>query len=276
MMKLTFLGLLTALVIIPGFVSGAEIYRVQVGNFKNLKNAENQCQSLRKKIDQAELETWRIEKAGSGYAVRIGQFTQAKPALEMLSRINQTVPDAFLWTGESKEAHLVRLYEATTSKQKRESPPDVNPLQTADPLGSGESKPEIPVPIPQKTPGAELPPSGGNTAQENKNALPENLLEIRRAVLWGTILESRPLSGKSLGLSSAKEIYRVKVRLDRIEPVKGSPNLLEDEGRKEITLFSEVRQSFFLPQQKIKALVEYKGDKYKRFFWIKQVEPLKR
>jgi hypothetical protein len=190
MLKLPFFGLLTALVIIPGFVSGAETYSVQTGNFKN-----------------------------------------------------------------------------------KESPSGPSPPPSAVSSGSGKTRTETPVTIPDKTPKAEVPQPENNTLPANKNTLSEKPLEIGRAVLWGTIMESRPLSGTSLGLPSDKEVFLVKVRVARTEPVEGFPNFLPDKEREEITLFSKARQPFFIPEQKIKALVEYKGDKYKRFFWIEQVEP---
>ena len=121
----------------------------------------------------------------------------------------------------------------------------------------------------------EFSPKGKYTTQGGRNNLPENPLEIRRAILWGTVLESSPLTGNPLGLVPEKEITRVMVRVDKSEAVKGYPNLLQDKETEEIILYSETRQPFFLPGQRIRALVEYQGDKYKRFFWIKQVEPIK-
>jgi hypothetical protein len=273
MVKLTFFGLLTALVLLPGFVSGAEIYSVQIGSFKQIENAEKQCRSLQKKIDLSQKETWRIEKIGSRYAIRIGQFTQENPALELLSRVKQTVPDAILLKGASKKAKIVRLYEATAPRQRKESPSGPSPSLSAVSSGPGESRMETPVTILAPPPKSEPPPPGEKTIPGNKSTLTEKPLEIGRAMLWGTILEGSPLSGTSLGMTSDKEIFRVKVRVTRTEQVKGSPNFLPDKEREVITLFSKARQPFFIPEQKIKALVEYKGDKYKRFFWIEQVEP---
>jgi len=67
----------------------------------------------------------------------------------------------------------------------------------------------------------------------------------------------------------------VMVRVDKSEAVKGYLNFLQDKETEEIILYSETRRPFFIPAQRIRALVEYQGDKYKRFFWIKQVEPIK-
>jgi hypothetical protein len=226
-LKQTFLLLLTALMIIPGTVSGAEIFSVQVGNYQKLKNTEKQCNALRRKIDPTHLEDWRIEKNGPRYAVRVGQFNQEKQARKLLIRIKQTLPQAFLWKGDYKKSQIVRRYGPTSLREKKE--------------------PE----------------------------LPESPLEIRRAILWGTVLESSPLTGNPLGLVPEKEISRVMVRVEKSEAVKGYPNFLQDKETEEITLFSEIRRPFFIPAQRIRALVEYQGDKYKRFFWIKQAEPIK-
>jgi hypothetical protein len=121
----------------------------------------------------------------------------------------------------------------------------------------------------------ELSPKGRDTTREGKISFLESPLEIRRAILWGTVLESSPLTGNPLGLVPEKEISRVMVRVDKSEAVKGYPNFLQDKETEEIILFSEIRQPFFIPAQRIKALVEYQGDKHKRFFWIKQAEPIK-
>ena len=274
MLKLTFL-LLMALMIIPGTVFGAEIFSVQVGTYQKLKNAEKQGNTLRGKIDPTHLEDWRIEKNGPRYAVRVGQFNQEKPARKLLSTIKQIIPQAFLWKGDYKKSLIVLRYGPTSLREKKETEFTSSPSRPTYPSGSGETRQETLVTIPGKPPEAELAPNGKYSTPGGKSNLPENSLAIRRAILWGTVLESSPVAGNPLGLVPEKEITRVMVRVDRSEAVKGYPNFLQDKETEEITLFSEVRQPFFIPAQRIRALVEYQGDKYKRFFWIKQVEPIK-
>jgi len=274
-LKLTFIGLLTALVILPGSVSGAEIYSVQVGIYQKIENAENQCQALRKMIGPAHLEALRVEKKGIHYAVRIGQYDQEKPARQLLSQIKKAFPQAFLWKEEHKNAQIVRRYGPASLREKKEPEFASSPSRPTYPSGSGGTRQEPLVPIPGKPPEAEFSPKGKYTTQGGRNNLPENPLEIRRAILWGTVLESSPLTGNPLGLVPEKEITRVMVRVDKSEAVKGYPNFLQDKETEEIILYSETRQPFFLPGQRIRALVEYQGDKFKRFFWIKQVEPIK-
>jgi hypothetical protein len=208
-LKVTFIGLWTALMMLPGSVSGAGIYSVQVGIFQKIRNAENQCQVIQRMIEPAHLEALRIEKKDPHYAVRIGQFSQEKPA-----------------------------------------------------------RPEKPL-------DKELSPKGRDTIREEKTSFPESPPGTLRSILWGTVLESSPLAGNPLGLVPEKEITRVMVRVDKSEAVKGYPNFLQEKETEEIILYSETRQPFFLPAQKIRALVEYQGDKYKRFFWIKQAEMIK-
>jgi hypothetical protein len=236
-LMVTFIGLLMTLVIFPGEVSGVEIYSVQVGIYQKVRNAESQCQALRRKFEPAHLEALRIEQQGPRYAVRIGQFNQEKPARHLLSRINRDFPQAFLWKGEYNRAPWVRLCGPAPQRQNNERPST-----------SGPSRPDF---------------------------TPASPLETRRAILWGTVLESSPLTGNPLGLVPEREITRVMVRVDQSEAVKGYPNFLQDKETEEIILYAETRQPAFLPAQKIRALVEYQGDKYKRFFWIKQAEPIK-
>ena len=270
-----FIGLWTALMILPGSVYGAEIYSVQVGIYQKVKNAEHQCQAIRRRIEPPQLEALRIEKQGPHYAVRIGQFNQEKTARQLLSRITKAFPQAFLWKGEFKQAQWVRLYGPAPHRQKKETPATSGPSRSPFPSGSGEAGPEALFTIPEKPLKKNLLPEDRDTTPEGKNSFPESPLGIRRSILWGTVLESSPLTGNPLGLVPEKEITRVMVRVDKSEAVKGYPNFLQDKETEEIILYSDTRQPFFLPAQKIRALVEYQGDKYKRLFWIKQVEPIK-
>ena len=274
-MKLTVLLLLTVLMIIPGTVSGAEIFSVQVGTYQKQKNAEKQCNDLRKKIDPTHLEALRIDKNGSRYTVRVGKFNQEQPARKLLSTIKQIIPQAFLWKGDYKQSLIVRRYGPTSLLEKKEPEFTFSPSRPTYPFGSGETRQETLVTIPGKPPEAELAPKSNYSTPGGKSNLPENSLAIRRAILWGTVLESSPLAGNPLGLVPEKEVTRVMVRVDKSEAVKGHPNFLQDKETEEIVLFSEIRQPFFIPAQRIRALVEYQGDKYKRFFWIKQAEPIK-
>lgn len=267
MLKLKFFCLLTTLVFLPGTVFGAEIYSIQVGVYQDIKNAENQCQALRSKIEPSQLEALRIEKKGPQYAVRIGRFNQEKPARELLSRAKKAFPQALLWKGEYKKTQIIRLYRPTPQGQKKESPIVSSPSLSAVFPGSGEAGPKTPAPEPA--------PKGRNTSSVGINTLPENTLEMGRAMLWGTILESSPLPGNPLGLNPEKEVFRLMVRVEKSEALKGYPNFLRDKETEEIIVFSEVRPPFFIPAQRIKAVVEYRGDKYRRFFWIKQAEPIK-
>ena len=209
------------------------------------------------------------------YAVRIGQFNQEKPARKLLSTIKQTIPQAFLWKGDYKKSQIVRRYGPHLTPGEKRTRFRLQPVPANLPLRIGRDQAGNPGHYSGKT-------SGDGTFTERqichpggKNNLPESSLEIRRAILWGTVLESSPLPGNPLGLVPEKEITRVMVRVDKSEAVKGYPNFLQDKETEEIILYSEIRQPFFIPAQKIKALVEYQGDKYKRFFWIKQAEPIK-
>jgi hypothetical protein len=275
LLKVTFMGLLTALVFLPGSVFGVEIYSVQVGVFQKIKNAEDQCQALRKRIESVHLEALRIEKRGPHFAVRIGQFTQEKPARQLLSRISKAIPQAFLWKGEYNKAQWVRLYGPVPQRQKNEHPSTSGPSRSLSPSESGEPGQETLFTIPEKLLKREPSSKGRDTTREGKNGFSESSLETRRAILWGTVLESSPLAGNPLGLVPEKEITRVMVRVDKSEAAKGYPNFLQDKETEEIILFSETRQPFFRPAQKIRALVEYQGDKYKGIFWIKQAETVK-
>jgi hypothetical protein len=271
----TSLGLLISLLMIPGFVWAAEYYSIQAANFKTLLKAKQQCQILRKLIDQAGLEPWRIDKAGTRYVLRIGEFSQENQALGVLTQIKQIVPDAFLWKGKIKKQLTVVAYPVAEPRQK-ETPPIRSSLSPPSvPLEKTEIKVETSATILPKKSEREYSVTDGTTAPGNKKAEVENSQEVRQALLWGTILEVTPLPGTTLGLASKEMIYRLKVRVDKTEALPGVPNFLQDREQQKLILFSEVQLPFFIPEQKIKGSVEYKGDKYKRFYWIKQVEVVK-
>ena len=147
MLKWMFIGLWTALMILPGSVSGAEIYSVQVGIYQKIKNAENQCQALRRMIDPSHLEALRIEKKGPQYAVRIGQFDQEQPARELLSRIQKILPQAFLWKGEYNKAQIGPALRTSTAWGEKGIPFNLQPIPVRRvPSGSGEPRPKTPAP----------------------------------------------------------------------------------------------------------------------------------
>ena len=172
-MKLSFIGLLTALLILPGSVFGAEIYSVQVGIYQKIKNAENQCQALQKIIEPAHLEALRVEKKGPNFAVRIGQFNQEKPARQLLSRIKKAFPQAFLWKGEYKKTQIVRRYGPASLREKKEPEFASSPSRPTYSSGSGGTRQEPLVPIPGKPPEAEFSPKGTYTIQGGKTAFPK-------------------------------------------------------------------------------------------------------
>ena len=118
-MKLSFFLLLMVLLILPGSVFGAEIFSVQVGIYQILNNAENQCLALRRMIDPALLEALRVDKNGPLYVVRVGQFHQEKPAGQLLSRIKQVFPQAFLWKGDYDKIPIVGRYGPASLREKK-------------------------------------------------------------------------------------------------------------------------------------------------------------
>ena len=173
MLKWMFIGLWTALMILPGSVSGAEIYSVQVGIYQKIENAEHQCQAIRRRIEPPQLEALRIEKQGPHYAVRIGQFDQEKPARQLLSRIKKSFPQAFLWKGEYKKAQWVRLYGPAPHRQKNEIPATSGPSRSSFPSGSGEAGPKTLFTVPEKPLKKELLPKDRDTIREGKTAFPK-------------------------------------------------------------------------------------------------------
>jgi DNA polymerase IIIc chi subunit len=261
--------------LIPALKKETEFYTIQVANFMKAGNAEQQCQILRKKIGQARGEEWRIDRAGLRFVVRIGKFSQKQPALELLAEVKTIVPDAIILKSELKKLLTVKTYKGVPPKQKKETPSEEQSSPTTVPLEKAESRTERSTARLSEKTEREFALKAKEEARKDKKVEKEESPEIRRALLWGTILEINPLAGSTLGLNSEDKIYKLKVWVERTEAVKGYPNFLLGREKEALILFTEAQLPFLLPRQNIKGFVEYKGDKYKRFFWIKEVEPFK-
>ena len=242
MLKLKLFCLLLALLLLPRSVYCAEIYSIQIGVYARIENAENEYQTLRNTIDPAHLEALRIEKKGPHFAVRIGRFNQEKPARELLFWIKKTFPSLFSGRARMTQRRSSGSTDYRLRGRKKESPTAPGP--SLSPVFPDSIRTGRPTPTPAPT------PKGRNTYPPDINSPSEKTLEMGRAMLWGTILESSPLPGNPLGLTPEKEIFRVMVRVDKSEPLKGYPNFLRDKETEEITVFSEVRPPFFCSRAK--------------------------
>ncbi|MCU0578220.1 MAG: SPOR domain-containing protein [Desulfobacterota bacterium] len=124
--------------------------------------------------------------------------------------------------------------------------------------------------------GPSLP--GGSISRMNPEGPPQadNTIPANRAWLQGSIREFSSLSSGQLGLKPVKEIFRLILQVEDTKEVAGYANLLTEKEGDLLTVFSENNLPFFKIGQRINALIEYRGNRYSRFFWIVKAEVLTR
>jgi hypothetical protein len=124
--------------------------------------------------------------------------------------------------------------------------------------------------------GPSLP--GGSISKIDPEGSPQtdNTIPSNRAWLQGSIREFSPLSSGQLGLKPFKEIFRLILQVEDTKEVAGYANLLTEKEGDLLTVFSENNLPFFKIGQRINALIEYRGNRYSRFFWIVKAEVLTR
>jgi hypothetical protein len=268
------LGLGLAGLLIPGLPgpASAETYSVQVGMYQNVKNAEKQFTALQKKKPALPLDFLRIEKSGNRFALRVGKFGDRAEALLLLSRLTPAYPQAFIWKGDWEKRNIVRLVNARTSPkpaeprgvpESRESPSPTRSAVVRDPA----------VPLTGEAAEAPGDKKAGPSTDKPSPASADSGLTANRAVLFGTILDVVILPSMQPGFSPAKEWLRLVIQVEATTEVKGYPNYLQGKEGGPLTFFTENRSPLFKPGNKVRALVEYRGDKNSRFFWIIKPEP---
>lgn len=81
-------------------------------------------------------------------------------------------------------------------------------------------------------------------------------------------------SSKLLGIKPERVLYKLVISVSDVEDIKG-PNFLKGKEGQLVTLYSKEELSSKFYGEKIKAIVEYKGDERGGLFWIKRVEIIK-
>ena len=90
----------------------------------------------------------------------------------------------------------------------------------------------------------------------------------------GHVAEYCLTSSKLLGIKPERVLYKLVISVSNVEDIKG-PNFLKGKEGQLITLYSKKELSSKFYGEKIKAIVEYKGDERGGLFWIKQIEIIK-
>jgi len=90
----------------------------------------------------------------------------------------------------------------------------------------------------------------------------------------GHVAEYCLTSSKLLGIKPERVLYKLVISVSNVEDIKG-PNFLKGKEGQLITLYSKEELSSKFYGEKIKAIVEYKGDERGGLFWIKRIEIIK-
>lgn len=242
--KLKFLetGIILITVLLGGQEVWAKIYSVQVGAFQKYQNAQRQFKWFKKSVPSHLTEYLRIEKTGHEYVIKVGKLEDPEQAQKLLSALKEHSPDAFIRTGDW----------ITKNQQERREHPEV-PGEEHSRDHSRESKVLQP--------------------ESKKNDPPpktEPTLPINQALLTGTIREVSPFPPEQLGLTSGRNIYRLIIQVDSTKAIKGGRDFIKEREGELLTVFSEINPSVFQPGHKIRGVVEYRGNRFSRFYWIQK------
>jgi hypothetical protein len=231
-------GIFLIAVLLVGQEVGAKIYSIQLGAFQKYQNALKQFKQFQKSVSSNLSDYLRIEKTGPDYVIKVGKLDDLDQALNLLSALKEHSPDAFIWRGDWIPKNILEIRE--------------NPVGFAEDHSRREKV---------------LQP-------ESKKAEPplkvEQSLQINQALLTGTIREVSSFLPEQLGLPSGKNISRLIIHVESTKEIKGGPDFIKEKEGELLTVFSETNPAIFRPGKKIKAVVEYRGNRFSRFYWVQK------
>jgi hypothetical protein len=232
------MGIILITVLLGGQEVWAKIYSVQVGAFQKYQNAQRQFKWFKKSVPSNLTDYLRIEKTGHEYVIKVGKLEDPDLAQKLLSALKEYSPDAFIRTGD---------WIPKNQTERREHP-------------------EVPVEDHSRE-GKVLHPENKKNDPPPKTEQP---LPINQASLTGTIREVSSFPPEQLGLTPGKNIYRLIIQVDSTKAIKGGPDFIKEREGELLTVFSETNPPIFRPGHKIKGVVEYRGNRYSRFYWIQK------
>ncbi|MBI4767097.1 MAG: SPOR domain-containing protein [Deltaproteobacteria bacterium] len=223
-------------VLLGGQEVWAKIYSVQIGAFQKYQNAQRQFKQFEKSVPSNLSDYLRIEKKGHEYVLKVGKLDEPEKALNLLSALKEHSPDAFVWKGDWVPKNILEMRE--------------------NPVGFAADHPKE-----EKV----LHPEGKKNEPPPKAEQP---LIINQALLTGTIREISSFPPEQLGMPSGKNIYRLIIRVESSKALKGGPDFIKEREGELLTVFSEINPPIFRPGLKIKGVVEYRGNRFSRYYWI--------
>lgn len=131
--------LLLFLLLLPLYSYAIEqFYTVQTGSFIVPDNAQKQFDSLKRKLDENELDYIRIEKVNKYYIVRLGKFENKSAAKNIFQVVKSQFPSAIILKVSIADENIARLYQ-NSSLSAEDNKIEKTPMSTAT---SEEVKPE--------------------------------------------------------------------------------------------------------------------------------------
>jgi hypothetical protein len=235
-------GIIGLAVLLGGPEVRAEFYSIQLGAYQKLQNAQRQLNFLKKSLPSNLSNQLRIEKTGKSFEVKVGKAEDFEQALTLLSALKDQFPDAFICKGDWSSPPIPEIQKTPTS-------PEGQPIKKGK-EPAGKSKKTEPSP----------------------KAAPPLLAD--QAMIIGIIREVGSIAAEQLGMPFEKNIYRLIIRLEASKAIKGGADFLKEREGELLTVFSETNPPFFSPGKKITAIVEYRGNRFSRFFWIHKPQPV--
>ncbi|MEW6187824.1 MAG: SPOR domain-containing protein [Thermodesulfobacteriota bacterium] len=232
-------GILIAVLLVGPQEVQAKVYSVQVGAFQILANAQA-CLHLFKTTRSNVSDQLRIEKQGRLYKVKVGKIEDPEKAMILLLALKADWPGAFIVPGETPSEMTLR--------------PEAKAIETVAPS------------VPPKR----EPPSLGKKAPDSAGKS-DTTGWPKRAELMGTVSEIIPLDSEQLGMPPGNMVYQLIVWVEGIGDIGRATDFLKVKIGELSTFYSETRPAVLRSGNKIKAMVEYRGNPFGGYYWI--VEP---
>jgi hypothetical protein len=190
------------------------------------------------------------------YSVQLGSFERYQNAQKQLKQIKKTLPPEMqenLRVEKKEQVYIVKMGKTEDREQALKWLLALKPYSPEAFVIQTEGGPD---PIPKK----KNPP---RTDDPTLSALPRD-----QVVIVAAIREISKISSEQLGLPPGKNVTRLVVRVEETKAVDGSTDLLREKVGGTLTIFSETSPPYFQPGNKINAIVEYRGNRLSRFYWI--------
>lgn len=214
-----------------------------------------------------------LEVRAEVYTIQLGAFQNYSNAQREYRRLKKVLPTNVADYLRVEKAGKDYILQAGRFENPQKALAVLTALKSYSPdafVRKGEEVQSGPV---EHGPDVEKIPSKKRSKNEPA-AKGEPSFSITKALFYGTIKEINPFNPEQLGLLPGKEIYRLTIRVDETKEIEGSPDILKDQKGQLLTIFSETKPSFFQPGRRISAVVEYRGNRFSRYYWITKPQAL--